>query len=285
LTKSKIVIDFGESDDGEAGDALLLDIRANATSTAVRNGTTQTKKIGRRAAGTGKTKTRSGTTTRSVRKGTSTRSRTRVSQKSAPKKSNSFVFGAIASIFVFGFLYTQQDIVKNFLGGSFGGSRDTSSINAQNKGQVRADKSETGSLTFSNYDFDMEVYVNGVKRELDGIAMKVPFNKNLKVSIKKSGYKKYEHEVIRLSKSDQQANINIPTLERERIGLLSTSRNFTSGSKIIFYIDGDKIERNLPIDNYRVPAGAYKGVIANPLLGTERSVKFVIEENKKLFLE
>ncbi len=285
LTKSKIVLDFGDTKNIDASETLLLDTRANATSTKVRNGATQTKKVGRRAT-TGKTQARkSATTTRSVRRTASTRTRTSSSKQVAPKKSNNMVYGAIASVLVFGFLYTQQDVVKDILGDSFGGSRKTSSVSGQNPGQAKASQGDQGSITFSNYDFDMEVFVNGRKMELDGIAIKVPLHKKLEVTIKKSGYKKYVHKAIRLDTTKQQVNVNVPALERERIGLLSTSRNFTSGSKIIFYIDGDKVERDLPIDNYRVPAGAYKGVIANPLLGTERSVKFVIEENKKLFLE
>ena len=80
-------------------------------------------------------------------------------------------------------------------------------------------------------------------------------------------------------------NLAIPELEKERVGLLSTSQNFTSGSKLIIDIDGERIEKVLPFNNMRVPAGQYEGVIANPLLGTERKVLFEIKENKRLFLE
>ena len=189
---------------------------------------------------------------------------------------------------VAGFLYFQQDLIKDLIGVDFNGSRSTSSVqikksNTQNR--IRTPKVSKGRISFNNYDFDMEVYINGHKHELNGIELEVPLHKKLTVSSRKAGFKKFTHAAIRLDKNNREYNIVIPELEKESIGLLSTSRNFTSGSKIVFFVDGEKIERDLPIDNYRVPAGAYEAVIANPLLGTERSIKFVIEENKKLFLE
>jgi hypothetical protein len=74
-------------------------------------------------------------------------------------------------------------------------------------------------------------------------------------------------------------------MEKEAVGILSTSQNFTSGSKLVIEVAGERIERDLPFAEMRVPAGQYEGIIANPLLGTERKVIFEVQENKRLFLE
>ena len=57
------------------------------------------------------------------------------------------------------------------------------------------------------------------------------------------------------------------------------------GSKIKFKVGSEMIEKTLPLNNERVPAGNYEGVIVNPLLGTERKIRFKVEENKRNFLK
>ena len=81
------------------------------------------------------------------------------------------------------------------------------------------------------------------------------------------------------------AIINVPDLVEEKVGFLSSSQNYTAGSKLIFKVNGEVLEKELPVDNLRIPAGAYEGVIRNPVLDTEKSVQFVIEENKRVYLE
>jgi hypothetical protein len=77
----------------------------------------------------------------------------------------------------------------------------------------------------------------------------------------------------------------VPELERARTGLLTTSLNYTAGSKLVYEESGELIERDLPFKDLQVPEGSYQAKIVNPILGTEKKVEFQIEENKKHFLE
>ena len=193
------------------------------------------------------------------------------------------MYAAMAALFVGGFAYLQLDLIKDVLG--LGSGKTEQQVISDKVDKVMKEEVATGTITFRNYDYEMNVYIDGKKANLSGIELTVDFYKKLKIEVRKPGFKKYVNSSLRLTPDNPYAQIIIPELEEESIGLLSTSRNFTSGSKIIFVVDGEKVERDLPLNNYRVPAGAYEGVIANPLLGTERKVKFIIQENKKLFLE
>ena len=77
----------------------------------------------------------------------------------------------------------------------------------------------------------------------------------------------------------------MPELEKARMGLLSTSQNYTAGSKIVYEEAGQTVERDLPLTDVSVAEGTYQAKIVNPILGTEKKVEFNIEENKKFFLE
>ena len=291
----KIELDFGTvSGDDDLTAGLALDIpgggaRASATQTkkVKRSSSTRQTKVKRTGASAGPQARKSGATTaRKVKGGASaTRSRTRVvkKKKAAPKKSNTPMYAAMAALFVGGFVYMQLDLIRGIIG--VGSDKPKEQVIAEKVNKVVKQKIEAGTVTFRNYDYEMSIYINGNKADLSGIEAKVPFYKKLKIVVAKPGFKKYVNNSIRLTPGDPYAQIVIPELEVESIGLLSTSRNFTSGSKLIFTVDGERVERDLPLENYRVPAGAYEAVIANPLLGTERKIKFVIEENKKFFLE
>ena len=70
-------------------------------------------------------------------------------------------------------------------------------------------------------------------------------------------------------------------MEEIKMGYISSSQNFTSGSVIIYTVDGEKIEKSLPLKNERIPAGTYDAIIANKLLQTESKIRFTVKENKK----
>ena len=92
-------------------------------------------------------------------------------------------------------------------------------------------------------------------------------------------------EAIQMSKVKNRQNIVIPPLERERIGLLSSSLNYPSGARLIIEIEGEKMIKNFPLRNERIPAGSYEAVIENPNIGVEKKINLTIEENKKHFLD
>lgn len=286
----KIELDFEAFKDDDITAALSLDLPGGG------NSGTKTQRVNRPSSSTRQAKVKKSgvssgpqarksgaTTARKVKGGT--RSRTRVVKKKvAPKKSNNTsMYAAVAALIVGIFAYTQIDLIKNIMG--MGPAKNKDQAITKKVNDVIKQKVQTGTITFKNYEYEMNVYIDGRKADLSGIEATVPFYKKLKIVVMKPGHKKYVNNDVRLTPQDPYAQIVIPELEEERVGLLSTSRNFTSGSKLIFTVDGERVERDLPINNYRVPAGAYEGVIANPLLGTERKIKFVIEENKKFFLE
>lgn len=284
----KIELDFG-STEAIAENALTLDLELGLkTNTNISKAGSTTQKQLR----SGKTRTtgraNSRTTTRSVRSSSTQtrRSRTSNNQKAAPQSSGGgfFKVAMVTAILAGSLFYFKPEMVQEMLGMEFNGNREISQVKKTSENS-KQNADEYGLIQFSNLEFDMDVFINGKKVSLQGIEVKVPLHKKLNIVIKKQGYKNFVSNSIRLSTEKNEERIVIPELVQETVGLLSTSRNFTSGSKIVFFVEGEKIEKTLPINNYRIPAGAYEGVIANPLLGTERKIKFVIEENKKLFLE
>ena len=136
----------------------------------------------------------------------------------------------------------------------------------------------------SGVDFEMEVYMDGQKTNYTGSPLQVHIDKEITLTVKKPGYLPFIKKVT-LTKDENSTVINVPDLERSRIGLLTTSMNYTAGSKLVYEYAGEKIERDLPFKDLQFPEGVYQAKIINPILGTEKNVEFQIEENKKHFLE
>jgi serine/threonine protein kinase len=315
----KIEIDFGlgddnsESEDGGISLGLELDTPMGSPAAKASAGATTSKRVSkaRKAGGTtssrrtvnrasGATKAGTRTTTRVRRKksaGTSTRSvsKKKAVAQSSNDSSNSKLIPVVASVALAVFVYWQADLMKSLTGvdfpGIFGKESKSEPVVANNSSDVSVDnvKREVvshGKVRFQNYDPDMRIYINGSPAKMDGVEAIVPFNKKLAITIRKNGYKKFEAEKpIYLTISNDSELFRIPELEKEAVGILSTSQNFTSGSKLVMEVDGEVIEEDLPIGNMRVPAGVYNAVIKNPLLGTEREVKIDIKENKRFYLK
>jgi eukaryotic-like serine/threonine-protein kinase len=284
----KIELDFKIGDEAESQE-IALDFSKSAQPEKTVNKRVAPSQSGPKKVSTASGAARrstSGTAVRRTKTAGATQSRTRVVNKGkAEKKSGTPAsYVAVASVLVAGFLYMQADLIKDLVGLNKK-PVDQKEVITERVNRVIAEQAQTGTVTFKNYDYEMTIYVNGQKANMNGIEVSAPLYKKLHIEVRKNGHKKYVNTDVRLTPENPQAQIQIPNLEVERIGLLSTSRNFASGSKLVFDVDGEKIEQDLPIDNYRVPAGVYEGVIANPLLGTEKKVKFVIQENKKVFLE
>lgn len=141
---------------------------------------------------------------------------------------------------------------------------------------------KNGHINFVNFDTDMKVFLDGREVKLEGIKYTIPFNREFTVVVKKAGHKKWEYpRAVMLTSETPYLSIRVPEMEQVRMGYVSTSLNFTSGSVIIYEIDGEKIEKSLPLSGERMPAGTYEAVIANKLLQTERKIRFTVKENKK----
>ncbi len=141
-----------------------------------------------------------------------------------------------------------------------------------------------GEILLSGLDISTEVYLDGKKTEYFGRPLRVGLDKEVTISIRRYGYISYTTKVT-LSKEKNSSVINVPVLDKARLGQLTTSQNYTAGSKLIYEESGELIERILPFKEVEIPEGTYQARVVNPILGTEKKVEFTIEENKKHFLE
>lgn len=141
-----------------------------------------------------------------------------------------------------------------------------------------------GRILLGGVDIEMDIFINGEKYSFSGRPIRVVLNKEHEIVIKKRGYNPYRTTVY-LTKENYSVFTKIPPLEKTRKGYLSSRKKYTSGSKLIFMEYGEKVEKNLPLENVEVAVGIYEGKIINPVLGTERNVLFTIEENVKSVLE
>lgn len=191
--------------------------------------------------------------------------------------------------------YTEKfgfNLRKIVHGDSDSTARSISSVPNQKKGSVReAGNQETidladraGKIFLKGVDVSMEVFIDDVKYEYVGSPLRVELGKEITLVVKKVGYTPYTNTVT-LTKNDSSAVFEVPELEKARNGLLTTSMNYTAGSKLIYKEGGQTIERDLPFKDLQIPEGKYRAKIVNPILGTEKRVEFVIEENRKHFLE
>jgi hypothetical protein len=141
-----------------------------------------------------------------------------------------------------------------------------------------------GEIVLGGVDITMEVYIDGKKYEYMGTPIQAEVDKTLTVTVKKPGYLPFSKQVT-LSKENNSAVVNVPELQRSRLGLLTTSQNYPPGSKLVYEEGGEMIERELPFKDIEIPEGSYQARVVNPVLGTEKKVEFSILENKKHFLE
>lgn len=267
---------------------------------------TATKKLNKASLQTAKstsrnTKLNSSVSQRSISSKEKTTSRVISKKEAASAKggeessSGSGLKGAFLVASFLGFLVYQSETVesltgvnpKQILGLSESKSRSISSVETPSKRKQAAlpvADDKQGQLILGGVDISMEVSIDGARVDYVGRPLKVPLNKNINVVVKKSGFIPYSTKV-KLSPEKNSSFINIPELERARVGLLTTSQNYTAGSKLIYEEGGELIERTLPFRDVQIPEGTYHAKVVNPILGTEKKVDFTIEENKKHFLE
>ena len=308
----KIEIDFGIDMKGSSDLTNGLELDPGRTKTGMSKTRYQTSKTAAAqdsAQGASRVKRRassnksvnsseSGRTIRRVKsEGTQrTLNRRKIEEPQTSAKPKSGFFALVGCLALAALVYTQSDLVGSMTGvdvsgmlgksakKSVGGKRTVA--NDPGAKEPSASSKKVGYIRFGNLDSSMRVYVNGELVPVKGIKAEVALNKKLSVTVRKLGHKKFDYdEKITLTEDNNIADISIPELDKESVGILSTSQNFTSGSKLVIEVDGEKLEKDLPFANMRIPAGQYEGVIANPLLGTERKILFEIKENKRLFLE
>lgn len=195
----------------------------------------------------------------------------------------------------FGAAYFQSNLIEGFFGFNLQkmihGEQEGRTISSDGSSS-RKRKTITpqkvvdlgGEIVLGGIDIAMEVYVDDKKYEYMGTPIQAELDKTLTVTVKKPGFLPYSKQ-IKLSKENNSAVVNVPELQKSRLGLLTTSQNYPAGSKLVYEESGQLIERDLPFKDMEVPEGSYQAKVVNPILGTEKKVEFTIEENKKHFLE
>jgi serine/threonine protein kinase len=217
------------------------------------------------------------------------------SEQAEKSASFSMVVMIVAASFA-AFAYFQADAVEEVLGfnlramihGEETHGRSISSEKGVKKHVANlptaVDEEKMGKIILGNVNISMEVHVNGVKTDYIGRPLQVDLDQEITISVKKSGYVPFATKVT-LNKDKNSAVVNVPELERARLGLLTTSQNYTAGSKLVYEEAGEMVERQLPFKDMQIPEGTYQAKVVNPILGTEKKVEFSIEENRKHFLE
>lgn len=216
-----------------------------------------------------------------------------MSEREEKSASSTLLMMVIASS-VAGFAYLQAETVEKMTGFNLktmihGESTNSRSISSEPKAKKKAElpslNSESeGNIVLGGVDISMEVLVNGVRTDYIGRPLKVELDQEITITVKKSGYIPYTTKLT-LDKENNSTVVNVPSLERARLGLMTTSQNYTAGSKLVYEEAGEMVERALPFKDVHIPEGTYQAKVVNPILGTEKRVEFTIEENKKHFLE
>ncbi len=192
-----------------------------------------------------------------------------------------------------GISYLQADLVESYTGFNLkkmihgNSSRTPTSVSMEDGGLKTPSAEpleEKSEVILGGLDINMEVYVDGTKTTYIGKPIKVESGRDVVITVKKSGYVPFV-ATLNFDKRGLSKVLNIPRMERARIGLLTTSQNYTAGSKLVYEANGEIIEKNLPLRDIAIPEGTYQAKIVNPILGTEKKVEFTIQENRKHFLE
>jgi serine/threonine protein kinase len=176
-----------------------------------------------------------------------------------------FLMGCIALIF-----YIKKDI---FLG-------KTSDTSKTSPTRTIATVDNKFSLFLEGYDPSMNVYLNNQKISYNGSRIKISLDDATKIRIEKAGKAPFEQKIQSPQGQSKDIVIAIPELQEAELGMISSSDNYGVGAKLIMSVAGEKVEQDLPVRRYRMPAGVYEGVIIDPVLGTEKNIQIKVEPNK-----
>lgn len=237
-----------------------------------------------------KSLTRAGTTSGK----TSVKSRKEIAEASKGSAGGSKSMPLLVVASLAALAYFQADLVEGLTGVNLykmihgEGERSISSVPTPVTEKPTPKKQKPirqGVITLTGVTLEMEVFVNGTKTSyMSGAPLNVPFDQSTTILVKKPGFKSFMKPVI-LTIEEPTVQIQVPEMARANTGLLTSSLNYSEGSVLEFEVDGEKISRNMPFKDMVVPEGTYSAVVKNPMLGTEKEVQFVIEQNKIQLLE
>lgn len=212
-----------------------------------------------------------------------------------PKQASGLTVVIVLVASLCGVAYFQSDFIEEMTGinvykmihgeESDRGISSVSNPVPDKKPRVKREPIREGVITLTGVSLEMEVYVNGAKTSyMSGSPLKVPFDQSTTILVKRPGYKSFMKPII-LTIEEPSIHIQVPEMARANTGLLTSSLNYGAGSVLVFEVDGEKVERQMPFKDMSIPEGTYSAVVKNPVLGTEKEVQFTIEQNKIQLLE
>jgi serine/threonine protein kinase len=203
-------------------------------------------------------------------------------------KSNRLQYLAFAMVALAG-LYVFDPTLFGILPAGFNplsviNQRDVSKVDNKAATTPNQQASEQGTLYFENFDPSMEIYINQQKIDYSPLGIKVPLLSDISIVVKKRNAGAFETK-LKLNSQNNKFNIVIPDFQRKGEGFLNVKRRYPTGSRLIYIYDGRKFEVDLPVNNYRMPAGEHRIIIKDKNQEVIERMKFSIEPNKSHTLE
>ncbi|MDH4469320.1 MAG: serine/threonine-protein kinase [Bacteriovoracaceae bacterium] len=231
---------------------------------------------------------------RSVGDRQSRSSRNRLNNEDDEGKKRSFGHYWALALSVVGAIYFYDPTFFGYLPKDYnmlsGSSRSSASETSKKKesgnsaAQRKAESGESGTLYFENFDPSMEIFVNNSKVDYSPLGTKVPLQTDISIVVKKRNSGAFETK-LKLTAQNKTFNVIIPDFQRKGEGFLNVNRRYPAGSRLIYIYDGRKFEVELPVSNYRMPAGEHRIIIKDKSEGVIERMKFSIEPNKSHTLE
>lgn len=140
-----------------------------------------------------------------------------------------------------------------------------------------------GIVQMNGLDFMMEIFVDNRKVEYEGLGLRIPLNRAVVITVRKKGAVDFT-QTVQLGPENPKMKIDIPEMSNTSEGILFSSNNYKPGTSLSLEVNGKIEERELPIVDWRLPAGKYTASVKNEFYGTEKKVVFEIFENKRVLL-
>lgn len=146
------------------------------------------------------------------------------------------------------------------------------------------DLSATGlvTVTIASEPIGAQVFINGKNMgTVTPTQAQIPANQDVKLRLEKSGYQVYEASFM----AEENGKTFRATLMTGRVGVLNLSL-INGGASPEIEINGTKINEQLPLRNYRLPAGVPVVIkVQNSFLGLKAERTVVLGENESKSVE
>lgn len=149
-------------------------------------------------------------------------------------------------------------------------------------GQSDQSSTQLVTVTITSEPIGARVFVDGREQgTVTPTQVQIPANRDIKLYLEKTGYMPYESTIT----SNENGKTFRATLMGGRTGVLNLSL-INGGASPEIEINGTKISEQLPLRNYRLPAGVPVVIrVRNTFLGMRAERTVVLDENESKNLE